>query len=131
MSPVAFFSTKSGNTRRFVERLGFSAREIDAGDAPLVMEGPFVLVTPTYNGRVPAPVVRFLNVPQNRRHLAGVVCGGNINFGPEYGAAGRIISAKCRVPFLHAFEISGLPEDIEITRSEMEKLWTSPLSLTS
>jgi protein involved in ribonucleotide reduction len=116
---VVFFSTpSSGNTKRFVERLGFPATQIHPNEEPgdNLRDG-FILITPTYNGNVPAPVVRFLNNPENRRHLRGVIGSGNINFGPEYAAAAYKISQKCDVPLLHLFELTGLPHDVEIVQN--------------
>src|SRR5699024_11696963 len=50
---------------------------------------PFTLVVPTYGfGRkdkvVPPQVIRFLNDPQNRKYLTGVVGAGNRNFNQDY-----------------------------------------------
>ena len=123
---VAYFSTASGNTRRFVERLGVAAHAICAKSAT-VMTAPFVLVCPTYNGRVPGPVVRFLNHPDNRRWLRGVIGAGSRNFGADFARAARSISQRCAVPVLHVFELSGLPEDIRTVRAALETQWnTSP-----
>ncbi len=129
---VAFYSAKTGNTRRFVGKLNLhrSPLAIDAQNATPVADEPYVLVTPTYNGRVPKPVVDFLNVATNRQHLLGVVGGGNINFGPEFAQAARTISAKCGVPLLHTFELAGLAEDVlAVHTASLELPWNpqSPL----
>jgi protein involved in ribonucleotide reduction len=116
---VAYYSTPSGNTRRFVARLGVDAHAI-APKADTVMDAPFVLVCPTYNGRVPAPVVAFLNQPSNRQWLRGVVGGGSRNFGADFARAARTVSHRCGVPLLHVFELSGLPEDVAIVRAGLE-----------
>lgn len=116
---VAYYSTPSGNTRRFVERLGVAAHAINANDTT-VMEEPFVLVCPTYNGRVPAPVVQFLNQPANRGLLRGVVGAGSRNFGADFARAARTVSHRCAVPVLHVFELTGLPEDVAIVRAGLE-----------
>src|ERR671911_145054 len=49
---LVFFSSISGNTARFIEKLGMRAVRIPlhSTDAPLVVDEPFVLVTPTYGG---------------------------------------------------------------------------------
>lgn len=115
---IAYYSTASGNTHRFVNRLGLPAVRIptDYGIAE-----PFILVTPTYNGRVPEPVQRFLET--NHTLMLGVVCGGNTNFGTDFGAAGRAIAAKYGVPLLHTFELMGFPEDVEKVKLEVERVW--------
>ncbi|MFE7651267.1 class Ib ribonucleoside-diphosphate reductase assembly flavoprotein NrdI, partial [Streptomyces phaeoluteigriseus] len=46
---LVYFSSVSGNTARFIEKLGFPARRIPLHrtDEDLVVDEPFVLVTPT------------------------------------------------------------------------------------
>src|SRR5690606_25281768 len=104
MGEVVYFSTRSGNTHSFVERLGVAARRIPLkANETLMAEKPFVLIVPTYagdggKGAVPKQVIRFLNHEQNRTRLRGVIAAGNRNFGDTFALAGDIISAKCRVP---------------------------------
>ena len=126
--PLVYFSGVSQNTHRFVGKIGGPARRIplltaEAG-RPIATE-PFILVTPTYGGgtdrrAVPRQVVAFLNNPDNRALLRGVIAGGNTNFGAAYCLAGRIIAAKCGVPLLHTFEILGTPDDVLVVRTKLE-----------
>lgn len=109
---IVYFSTASNNTHRFVEKLDLPAARIPEA----VPTQPFVLITPTYSGAVPAPVIRFLNQEANRDLLLGVISSGNLNFGPDFGAAGRTIAAKCGVPHLYQFELTGTPEDVDEVR---------------
>lgn len=106
MNPLVYFSSNSENTHRFVEKLGLPAIRIPIAGArsKLLMEHPFILIVPSYGGgsavgAVPIQVIRFLNVPQNRSYLRGVIAAGNTNFGAAYGIAGDIIAKKCQVPF--------------------------------
>jgi protein involved in ribonucleotide reduction len=122
--PVVYYSTKSGNTRRFARRLGFSTHEITSENR-LQIDGPYILVIPTYNGRVPTPVLRFLERAQHRTGLQGVAVGGSSNFGSDFGAAGRIISQEYGVPLLHVFELTGLPEDITTLQHTALTLWNN------
>lgn len=119
---VVYYSTGSGNTRRFVERLDVDAYRIGV-DAMPADETSYVLVTPTYDGKVPAPVVRFLNDPARRAGLRGVIAGGSTNFGAQFAAAGHTIARKCAVPLIHVFELTGLPEDVSTAKAAMETLW--------
>ena len=52
---------------------------------------------------VPIQVKRFLNDPANREWIRGVIASGNTNFGEAYCAAGDIIAAKCKVPYLSRY----------------------------
>ena len=131
---LVYFSSVSGNTARFIEKLGMRALRIPLRptDSPLVIDEPFVLVTPTYGGgagrgvekgAVPKQVIRFLNEERNRRHLRGVISAGNTNFGDAFCLAGDIISRKCDVPHLYRLEVFGTPDDVERVTEGLERWW--------
>ncbi|SMR83495.1 protein involved in ribonucleotide reduction [Aliiroseovarius halocynthiae] len=126
---LIYYSSKSGNTERFVTRLGWPAARIPIdADAPLPDQGdPFVLICPTYadgegRGAVPKQVIRFLNDPARREKLVGVIGTGNRNFGATYAMSGRIIADKCKVPLLCSFELAGTDTDIARIREGLTKL---------
>ncbi|MFD3443118.1 class Ib ribonucleoside-diphosphate reductase assembly flavoprotein NrdI [Microbacteriaceae bacterium 4G12] len=130
MTRLVYFSSVSGNTRRFVEKLGRPADRIPlhAKDAPLKATEPYVLVVPTYGGgngqgAVPKQVIRFLNDEENRSLICGVIGAGNTNFGEAYCLAGDIISAKCRVPHLYKFEVFGTEDDVRVVNEGLDSLW--------
>ncbi|WP_194395879.1 class Ib ribonucleoside-diphosphate reductase assembly flavoprotein NrdI [Microbacterium atlanticum] len=131
---LVYFSSVSGNTARFIEKLGARAVRIPllTSDPPLVVDEPFVLVTPTYGGgqgrgvekgAVPKQVIRFLNDERNRRLIRGVISAGNTNFGEHFCLAGDIISRKCHVPHLYRLEVFGTPEDVERVNAGLERWW--------
>jgi protein involved in ribonucleotide reduction len=129
MTDVVYFSSASGNTHRFAEKLDVAARRIPlySRDEPLLVDRPYVLIVPTYGGgngqgAVPKQVIRFLNDERNRSHLRGVIGAGNTNFGESYGLAGDIIAAKCKVPHLYRFELFGTPDDVRVVREGLENL---------
>ncbi|MBK4158032.1 class Ib ribonucleoside-diphosphate reductase assembly flavoprotein NrdI [Corynebacterium macginleyi] len=125
---VVYFSSSTENTHRFVQKLGFPSVRIPLrrADEPLVVNEPFVLVCPTYGGGasishqnsrpVPVQVIKFLNNEHNRGLIRAVIAGGNSNFGADFGKAGDVISAKCKVPYVYRFELLGNDEDIKICR---------------
>jgi protein involved in ribonucleotide reduction len=128
---LIYFSSASGNTHRFIEKLGRPAARIPlhANEDPLHADEPYVLVVPTYgggngDGAVPKQVIKFLNDEHNRSLLRGVISAGNTNFGKAYCIAGDIIAAKCNVPHLYRFEVFGTPEDVEAVNQGLEALWT-------
>ncbi|MRX44608.1 MULTISPECIES: class Ib ribonucleoside-diphosphate reductase assembly flavoprotein NrdI [Agromyces] len=132
MTNLIYFSSVSGNTARFIEKLDRPAARIPlhAKDAALVADEPYVLVVPTYGGgdgkgAVPKQVIRFLNDPQNRGLIRGVIAAGNTNFGAAYGLAGDIIAAKCHVPHLYRFEVFGTPDDVRAVDEGLDAFWST------
>ncbi|MGP9539584.1 class Ib ribonucleoside-diphosphate reductase assembly flavoprotein NrdI [Brachybacterium sp. AOP43-C2-M15] len=130
MTNLVYFSSVSGNTKRFIEKLGMPAERIPlhAKEDPLVADEEFVLVVPTYgggNGRgaVPKQVIKFLNDERNRTLLRGVISAGNTNFGEAFCMAGDIISAKCEVPHMYRFELFGTPRDVTRVHDGLEEFW--------
>lgn len=136
-SPVAttrtsliYFSSASGYTKRFIEKLELDAARIPlhARDPELLATEPYVLVLPTYGGEkgersILPQVIRFLNNEGNRNLLRGVIGAGNTNFGTTYCLAADKISAKCGVPVLYRFELMGTSEDVAHVRQGLEEFW--------
>ncbi len=130
MSNLVYFSSVSGNTHRFVQKLDVPAQRIPVRptDEFLHVTEPYVLVVPTYGGgneggAVPRQVVKFLNDEDNRALIRGVVAAGNTNFGEAYCIAGDIVAAKCHVPYLYAFELMGTTEDVTRVREGLGRFW--------
>ncbi|MFG6084217.1 class Ib ribonucleoside-diphosphate reductase assembly flavoprotein NrdI [Paracoccus litorisediminis] len=125
---IAYWSSSTGNTAKFVEDLGLpNIRIPNSGEMP-VMDQPFVLITPTFadahgRGAVPKPVILFLNEPANRGALLlGVIGGGNRNFGDLFCIGARVAAEKCGKPVLYKFELRGMGNDIENVRTGMTRL---------
>ena len=130
MGGLVFFSSASGNTARFVARLGLPAGRIPISpDAEMpAPDQPYVLICPTFadgegRGAVPKQVIRFLNDPDRRALLRGVIGTGNRNFGATFALSGKVISDKCNVPVLYRFELSGTDLDIARVQAGLEKFW--------
>ena len=132
---VVFFSSASENTARFVANCNFQDEGINVyriplrpKDPALNVREPSVLIVPTYGGgsahkAVPTQVKQFLNNPDNRQYIRGVIASGNSNFGEAYCLAGEIISRKCSVPHLDRIELFGTPEDVTRVRVGVETWW--------
>lgn len=128
---LVLFSSASQNTLRFVDRLDRSAARIPLRprlEGRLRVKQPFVLVVPTYgggarSGAVPKQVVSFLNDPENRKLLRGVITAGNTNFGENYCLAGPVIAAKCQVPELYRFELLGTDRDVDRVNEGLARFW--------
>lgn len=128
---IVYFSSKSNNTHRFVEKL-----QIDNVRIPLVIgehikvERDYILICPTYGGggketkgAVPKQVIHFLNDVANREHCKGVVASGNTNFGDTFALAGILLSNKLSVPLLYQFELLGTAEDVTNMRKIVGEFW--------
>jgi protein involved in ribonucleotide reduction len=127
---LVYYSSETGNTHRFVEKLGLPAKRIPISpkdDMPSV-DGPFVLVVPTYaagdgRGALPKQVKRFLSEEGTRRFVRGVIGAGNINFGETYCLGARQVAEKCNVGLLYRFELLGTDEDLVRVKTGLERFW--------
>lgn len=126
---IVYFSNYSGNTKRFVEKLGIEAVRIPISDPddPIIVRDDFVLFVPTYGGgseqhAIPRQVRSFLNVESNRKKLKAVVGLGNTNFGEDYCKAADLIAAKTGVPILGRVEIFGTDEDVITIKERLAML---------
>jgi protein involved in ribonucleotide reduction len=136
---IVYFSNVSENTKRFVEKLGFSNIRIPIkwdDKSPLVVEKDFILVVPSYGGgaegrTVPKSVVNFLNIEQNRNLLRGIVGTGNTNFGVHYCKAAEIVAVKTGAPLLYRVEITGTPDDVIQVQERLSQLWTTNIATTN
>ena len=114
---IVYFSNYSENTKRFVEKLTDLAVRIPIkGDSPRASK-EYILCVPTYGGgsvksAIPRQVREFLNVPENRDLLRGVIGLGNTNFGEHYCKAADVISQKTGVPVIARVEIFGTDDDV-------------------
>ena len=138
MGGLVYFSSASGNTARFMTRLGLPAARIPIAPADEMPapDRPYVLICPTFadgegRGAVPKQVIRFLNDPDRRALLRGVIASGNRNFGATYACAGKVIAAKCAVPVLYTFELAGTETDIDRVRAGLEQFWGMTCSMTA
>ena len=128
---IVYFSNYSGNTKKFVERLGSNDAiriPVDRSDSTPTIDVPYVLMVPTYGGgegraAIPRQVRAFLNIKENRSLLQGVVGFGNTNFGEHFCKAADLISAKTGVPVIAKVEIFGTDHDVQIVKSRLEMLY--------
>lgn len=125
---IVYFSSASGYTHRFIEKLGLPAARIPLRprvDGMITIDKPAVLILPTYGAgprtkAVPKQVIQFLNIEQNRDNIVGVIGTGNTNFGEAYGLAADIVAQKLGVPMLYKLEIFGTPEDVQTVKAGLK-----------
>lgn len=125
---IVYFSSVSGNTKRFVEKLDHPSVRIPL--RPRVegipqLEQASVLILPTYGAgpatkAVPKQVIQFLNVKENRDKIIGVIGTGNKNFGESYCLAADMVAQKLGVPVLYKLEMFGEPHDVVAVREGLK-----------
>ena len=128
---IVYFSNYSGNTKRFVEKLGEDEAiriPISGTGRGITVDQPYVLLVPTYGGgegraAIPRQVRSFLNVKENRSLLRGVVGFGNTNFGEHFCRAADLISAKTGVPVIARVEIFGTDYDVNTVKERLQLLY--------
>jgi protein involved in ribonucleotide reduction len=108
---LVYFSSVSGNTARFIEKLGSGAahpaaqhrgsdrgrRAVRARHPDLRGQGRGV-----EKGAVPKQVIRFLNDERNRHLIRGVISAGNTNFGERSASPATSSAASARAALVPA-----------------------------
>lgn len=130
---IVYFSSVSGYTHRFVEKLDLPAVRIPLRprvEGMINISEPAVLILPTYGAgprtkAVPKQVIQFLNIKQNRDNIVGVVGTGNTNFVGAYCLAADIVAEKLGVPVLYKLEIFGTPHDVSVVKERLPKFMES------
>lgn len=135
---IVFFSSVSGNTARFVQKLDTRSLRIPLyrQEKPLHVTEPYVLITPTYgggdgHGAVPKQVIKFLNDDRNRSLIRGVISAGNTNFGSAFCLAGDIIARKTGVPHLYRVELFGTQDDCDQVIEGLTNWWPIAATLSA
>jgi len=106
---LVLYDSKTGNVKRFINKLNMRALPIDEQD---VVDEPFVLITYTTGfGQVPEKVSSFLR--SNWKQLRGVSASGNRNWGQGFAKSADTISQMYNVPVISKFELSGTSQDTQ------------------
>lgn len=115
------YDSRTGNVKKFAERLGMDAESID--EVARVNE-PFVLISyTTGKGLVPKTTEEFCE--RNKEYLVGVASSGNRNWGILFARCAEALSEKYRVPIVLKFELFGTPNDIVKFKNAVEALRTN------
>ncbi|MGO4929562.1 class Ib ribonucleoside-diphosphate reductase assembly flavoprotein NrdI [Fundicoccus sp. Sow4_D5] len=119
---LVVFMSLTGQTRKFVKKLGWPSLEITLDNAFTEVDEPFIFVAPTYETEATDIIGDFLETGANRNYLKGFAGSGNLNFGKLYCFTAKDYSRDYKVPLLHLFEFQGTPNDIEQLKKEVEQL---------
>ncbi|MEF2967851.1 class Ib ribonucleoside-diphosphate reductase assembly flavoprotein NrdI [Paenibacillus sp. M1] len=115
---VIAYDSKTGNVRRFIQKLDAECVQIDED---MSLDTPFVLVTYTTGfGQVPEKVQKFL--ARNHKQLQAVAASGNRNWGQCFAMSADKIASQYEVPVLYKFELSGTPLDVTNFQERMSSL---------
>ena len=119
MTPWVYFSSKSGTTVRLINKLGGEATRIPISSLEVmpVMEGPFVLICPSYGdgegkNSIAKQVLSFLELEDNQRHMLGIVGIGDRNFGKYFAHASVVLSQRFNVSLMHKMEVFAFGSDM-------------------
>ncbi len=102
MSLIVYFSSRSENTHRFVQRLGLPAVRIPLNEREhLRVDRPYILIVPSYGGggtagAVPRQAIRFLNDVHNPPADPRSDCRRQSQLWRRLGACRRCHRAKMR-----------------------------------
>lgn len=112
MKEIAYYSI-TGQTKRFVNKLGIDGYEITDADPFFQMDRPFILIVPAYDDDMMDPVIDFLQYEDNAKNCVGVAGGGNRNFNTLYNHTAKDIASALNVPVVFQFEFNGTQKDVE------------------
>lgn len=107
------YMSLTGQTRKFVKKLGFAALEINATNPFQEVHEPFIVIAPTYELEVTDILNDFIEAGNNRAFLKGVAGGGNRNFNTLFGFTAKDLARDYSVPLLHLFEFQGDKHDVK------------------
>ncbi|APU72475.1 ribonucleotide reductase assembly protein NrdI [Companilactobacillus crustorum] len=118
---IAYYSI-TGQTKRFVNKLGMDGYEITDADPFYKMDQPFVLIVPAYDDDMMDPVIDFLQYEDNAKNCVGVAGGGNRNFNTLYNHTAKDIASALNVPVVFQFEFNGTNKDVENFKKVVNKI---------
>jgi protein involved in ribonucleotide reduction len=124
MLDIIYYSNRSGNTKRFAEKIGL-ANIYNVSEIPVALRD-YILFVPTYGAgndgfHIPQAVKTFLSIKTNSERLKAIVGFGNKNFGDTYCKAAELLSKKFGVPILGRVELFGTPEDVVEIQERLRK----------
>lgn len=116
------FLSLTGQTRKFVNKLGMESVELTNKNAFQSITEPFIIVTPSYGKEATDILNDFIDTGDNRAYLKGVAGGGNLNFSTLFGFTAKDIARDYAVPLLHLFEFQGNDKDVQILKEKVKEI---------
>lgn len=116
------YMTITGQTRKFVSKLGMDSFEINQANPFVSMDKEFLLVVPTYDEEATSIVNDFLETGDNISLCAGVCGGGNRNFGNLFCFTAKDIAKEYTLPLIHLFEFQGSDNDVNNVKERIGQI---------
>ena len=118
---LVYFSL-TGQTEKFVHKLGLSNNRITEADPFFKLTDLFVLLVPTYDEQTTSPVNDFLEYKNNLQNCRGVIGSGNRNFAEKFIYTAKDICLDYKLPLLYAYEFNGTLEDVKKVKDIIERI---------
>lgn len=116
------YFTQTGQTAKFVHKLGLANRKINPADPFFTLKEPFILLTPTYDEETTSVINDFLEYGDNLKYCLGVIGSGNRNFAQKFIYTAKDICLDYSLPLLYAYEFNGTPQDVKKVKEIVERL---------
>lgn len=119
---LVVYISLTGNTRRFVEKLGMDSLEVNQMNPYIEVSRDYVFILPTYSDTMTDIASDFINHKDNRKYIKGIIGGGEKNFGRNYVFSAKDLSRDEGVSLIFDFEKSGNSLDVENFKKEVQKI---------
>ncbi|MBF0779863.1 MULTISPECIES: class Ib ribonucleoside-diphosphate reductase assembly flavoprotein NrdI [unclassified Granulicatella] len=116
------YMSMTGQTRKFVKKLGMDSLEITLDNAFQEIYEPYVIVAPTYEKEATSILNDFIETGHNQSYLKGVAGGGNRNFNTLFCFTAKDLAQDYHVPLLHLFEFQGSDYDVKFFKEKVNEL---------
>lgn len=125
---LVVYISLTGQTRRFVHKLGMPLLEITPENAFQTISEPFIVIAPTYDIEATEILNDFIETGHNRYYFKGVCGSGNRNFNTLFCFTAKDLSHDYEVPLLHCFEFQGSENDVSTVKEKVAQLGQSEIS---
>ncbi|MCQ9209430.1 class Ib ribonucleoside-diphosphate reductase assembly flavoprotein NrdI [Granulicatella seriolae] len=116
------YMSLTGQTRKFVKKLGMDALEIVPDNAFQSIQEPYIIIAPTYDIEATEILNDFIETAENKSWLRGVAGGGNRNFNTLFCFTAKDLAQDYQVPLLHCFEFQGTDQDVNKLKEKVREI---------
>lgn len=117
-----YYDSRTGNVERFVQKL--KARRnwhfVKISDSLTPEESGHLITYTTNFGEIPRSTLRFME--RHAHAIKSVSSSGNRNWGQAFAVAADKIATQYEIPLLLKFELSGLPQEVDLLINRIEEI---------